>query len=149
MLAAIRPTDWGFPLFLHILGAMVLVGGLLVAVAFQFMSWRRRDPNDVAVFARAAFRALLFVAFPGWIVMRAGAQWIYSKEGLTGDNDPAWIGIGFITAEPGLVVLLLAIVLAGLGARRWTVLARIATPFATILLVAYVIAVWAMTAKPN
>ena len=41
--------------------------------------------------------------------MRGGAAWIYSKEGFSGDNDPTWIGIGFIVAEPGLLVLLLSL----------------------------------------
>ena len=27
VLAAIRPDDWNFPLLLHVLGAMLLVGG--------------------------------------------------------------------------------------------------------------------------
>ena len=29
MFAAIRPDDWDLPLFLHVLGAMLLVAGLL------------------------------------------------------------------------------------------------------------------------
>jgi uncharacterized membrane protein len=156
LLAATRPTGWDFPLFLHVLGAMVLVGGLTVAVAFQVLAWRKRDPADVAAFSRAGFRALLAVALPGLIVMRIGAQWIYSKEGWSGDNDPAWLGIGYLTADLGGILLLLTIILAGIGARRVgrtggtaSLLSRIATPLATILLIAYVVAVWAMTTKPN
>jgi uncharacterized membrane protein len=156
MLAATRPTSWDFPLFLHVFGATVLVGGLVTAVAFQILAWRRREPGDVASFGRAGFRALLFAAFPGWILMRVGGQWIYSKEGWSGDNDPAWLGIGYGTADAGGILLLLTIILAGVAARRLgrsggtsSVLARIATPLATILLIAYVVAVWAMTTKPN
>jgi uncharacterized membrane protein len=156
MLAATRPTSWDFPLFLHVLGATVLMGGLTVAVAFQLLAWRKRDPADVATSSRAAFRALLAVALPGYIVMRVGAQWIYSKEGWSGDIDPAWLGIGFLTADLGGILLLLTIILAGVGARRLrrsggtaSVLNRIATPLATVLLIAYVVAVWAMTTKPN
>jgi uncharacterized membrane protein len=156
VLAATRPTSWDFPLFLHVLGAMVLVGALTVAVAFQILAWRKRDPADVAPLTRAGFRALLAVALPGYIVMRIGAQWVYSKEGWTGDNDPAWLGIGFLTADLGGILLLITIILAGLGARRLrlsggtaSLLTRIATPLATLILIAYVIAVWAMTTKPN
>ena len=156
MLAATRPTGWDFPLFLHVLGAMVLVGGLTVAVAFQLLAWKKRDPADVAASTRAGFRALLAVALPGLIVMRIGAQWVYSKEGWSGDNDPGWLGIGFLTADLGGILLLITIILAGLGARRLgrsggtvSLLTRIATPLATVLLIAYVIAVWAMTTKPN
>jgi uncharacterized membrane protein len=156
VLAATRPTSWDFPLFLHVLGAMVLVGGLTVAVAFQILAWRKRDPADLAALTRAGFRALLAVALPGYIVMRIGAQWVYSKEGWSGDNDPAWLGIGFLTADLGGILLLITIILAGLGARRLgrsggtaNLLTRIATPLATLILIAYVIAVWAMTTKPN
>jgi uncharacterized membrane protein len=156
MLAAIRPTDWDFPLFLHVLGAMVLVGGLVVAVAMQLIAWRRRDPADVAAFTRGAFWALLTVALPGWVLMRVGGEWIYSKEGWTGENDPDWLGIGYIAADAGLLVLLVTLLLAGLGARRVrrsggeaSVLSKVATPLATILLILYLVAVWAMTTKPD
>jgi len=156
VLAATRPTGWDFPLFLHVLGAMVLVGGLTVAVAFQLLAWKKRDPADVAASTRAGFRALLAVALPGLIVMRIGAQWVYSKEGWSGDNDPAWLGIGYLTADLGGILLLITIILAGLGARRLrrsegskSVLTRIAMPLATLLLIAYVVAVWAMTTKPD
>ena len=34
--------------------------------------------------------------------MRIGAEWIYSKEQLDDlPDDPAWVGIGFITADGG------------------------------------------------
>jgi uncharacterized membrane protein len=155
VLAATRPTDWDFPLFLHVLGAMVLVGGLLVAVVMQIIAWRRRDPADVAAYTRGAFWALLTVALPGWVLMRVGGEWIYSKEGWSGDNDPDWLGIGYIAADVGLLILLVTLLLAGLGARRVrrsgeaSVLAKVATPLATLLLILYVVAVWAMTTKPD
>ncbi|MGH3052029.1 MAG: hypothetical protein ACRDM8_03600 [Gaiellaceae bacterium] len=149
MLAAIRPDSWNFPLLLHVLGASVLIGGLLVAVAAQFLAWGRREDSNV--YGRYAFRSLLFVAFPAWWVMRIGGQWIYSREGLDElDPEPGWVGVGFITAEGGGVLLLISIVLAGLSVRRQgTVLARIATVLVAIVLVAYLVATWAMTAKPD
>ena len=33
-------------------------------------------------------------------------QWIYSKEGFSGHNDPTWIGIGFAVSDAGLLLLL-------------------------------------------
>jgi hypothetical protein len=156
VLAAIRPTGWDFPLFLHVLGAMILVGGLVVAVGMQLLAWRRRDPPDATAFSRGAFWALLTVALPGWVLMRVGAEWIYSKEGWTGENDPAWLGIGYLAADVGFLVLLVTVLLAGLGARQLrrsgggaSILARVATPLATILLVLYLVAVWAMSTKPD
>jgi hypothetical protein len=149
MLAAIRPDSWNFPLLLHVLGASVLVGGLVVAVVAQFLGWRR--PEDAAAFGRVAFRALLFVAFPAWLVMRVGAEWIYSKEGLDElDSEPGWVGIGYVTADFGGLLLLVSIVLAGMSVRgERKVLGRIATVLAAIVLVAYLVATWAMTAKPE
>jgi hypothetical protein len=157
MLAAIRPDDWNFPLLLHVLGAMLLVGGLVVAMTAQYVGWRPRELADAAVYARLSFRALLFIAFPAWWIMRVAAQWIYSKEGLDeAESEPTWIGIGFITSEAGGVLLLVAIILAGIGARRarrptggGTTLARIATVLTTVVLVAFLVAVWAMTTRPD
>jgi uncharacterized membrane protein len=155
VLAAIRPTGWDFPLFLHILGATVLVGGLVVALVMQVLAWRKRDAAEVTAFGRWGFWALLTVALPGYVLMRIGAQWIYSKEGWS-SPDPSWLGIGFATADAGLVILLVTILLAGLGMRQLrrsggtaNLLGRIATPLSAILLVGYLVAVWAMTAKPS
>ena len=39
--------------------------------------------------------------------MRVGAQWIYSKENDIYPTDPTWVGIGFIVADAGLLILLI------------------------------------------
>jgi hypothetical protein len=155
LIAATRPTEWDFPLFLHILGAMILVGGLLTAVGLQVFAWRRRGPGDLVAYSRGAFWALLTVALPGWVLMRVAGEWIRSKEGWE-SPDPGWLGIGYFAADAGFLVLLITILLAGLGMRQLrktggtaNVFGRVATPLATILLVAYLIAVWAMTTKPD
>jgi hypothetical protein len=153
VLAAVRPDEWDLPLFVHVVGAMLLVGGIATAAGAQFLGWRRTAPADQRALARMAFRALLFVAVPAWIIMRIGAQWIYSEEGLDGVS-LTWLDIGFVTAEGGGVVLLVAAVLAGLGSRRLarsdaerSGLVQASTALVTIILVAYLVAVWAMTAK--
>lgn len=155
VVGVIRPDSWDFPLFVHVLGAMLLVGGLVVALVAQVLGWRGAAGDTIA-FGRISFRALLFVAIPAWILMRVGAEWIYSREGWSGDNDPGWLGIGYLTADGGAIVLLVSVVLAGLGVRRLnrsgggaTVLGRVATVLAGVLLVAYLITVWAMSAKPD
>ena len=62
---------------------------------------------------------LLAVALPGYVIMRGGAQWIYSKEHLDdAPSDPTWIGIGFITSDVGALLLLIALILGGIGLRR-------------------------------
>jgi hypothetical protein len=145
LLAAIRPDDWNLPLLVHVAGAMVLVGGLVTASSAALMA--RSD--GTASLARFSFRTLLLVALPGFIVMRAGAQWIYDKEGYGGGEDPTWIGIGFMTADGGALLLLIALVLGGLGVRRGGGLVRAAGAITLVLLVIYLIAVWAMSGKPD
>jgi hypothetical protein len=157
VLAAIRPDDWNFPLLVHVLGAVLLIGGLFTAVVAQFLGWRRQRSADAVAYARTAFRALLFVAFPAWWIMRIGAEWIYSREGWDDvTSEPDWLGIGYITAEGGGILLLVSIILAGIGARRLarsggeaSTLLRVATVLVTIALVGYVVAVWAMAGKPG
>lgn len=157
VLALMRPEDWNFPLLVHVLGAVLLVGGLFTAVVAQFLGWRRQRTADAVGFARTAFRSLLFVALPAWFVMRIGGEWIYRREGWDDvDDEPAWLGVGYITADLGGLLLLVSIILAGLGARRLRVtggetsaLLRVSTVLVTIALVAYVVAVWAMAGKPD
>jgi hypothetical protein len=141
LIAAIRPDDWDFPLFLHVLSAMVLVGALVLAVT-----------SAAGENARLAFRSLLFAAIPSWIAMRVSAQWILSEENLDEvDPEPAWIGIGFITSESTLLLIVAATICAWRAARRERGGGlRTATLALTgIVLVAYVVAIWAMTTKPS
>ena len=39
-LAAIRPDEWDVPLFLHVLGALALIGTLALATTFLFAAAR-------------------------------------------------------------------------------------------------------------
>jgi hypothetical protein len=113
----------------------------------------RRDATGTL--AAFSYRMLVLVALPGLILMRAGAAWIYDKEGYSGDNDPAWIGIGFMTADLGTVLFLVALVLGGVGLRRFRRgeggdrLLKAAGVIALVLLAAYVVTVWAMAGKPD
>jgi len=153
IVAAIRPDSWNFPLLLHVLGAMLLVGGLVTAVTALSLGWRR----DVAPLTRFGFWTLLLVAFPSWWLMRLAGEWIRSREGYgaEGSDDPTWLDIGYITAEAGGVLILISIILTGIGMRRAragggaSTLGRIAAMLTAIVLAAYVVAVWAMTAKPS
>lgn len=156
LVAIIRPDDWNLPLLVHVLGAMVLVGGLATALAFQVIGWRPERPDAAARLARWSFRSLLFVAFPAWWVMRIGAEWIYrAEEWDDAAEEPAWLGVGYVTADLGGLLLLVGLVLAGLGTRRLaradggsSGLVRASAVLVTLALVAYVIATWAMSGKP-
>jgi hypothetical protein len=157
MLAAIRPDSWNLPLLLHVLGASILLGGLVAALASQVVGWARESAAGALQLARVGFYALLLAAVPGWILMRVGADWIWREEGWDDvDSEPAWLGIGWITSEAGGLLILVATILTGLGARRLrqsgsnaSTLVRVATVLTAIALIAYVVTVWAMSAKPD
>jgi hypothetical protein len=138
-----RPDAWNFPLFLHILGAMVLVGALLLAVT----ALANADGS-----VRLGYLTLLRAVVPAWIVMRVGAQWIANKEGYE-DDAPTWVGIGFITSELGLLLIIIATVCAFLAVRRSAArgsgLHRASLILTGLLIVMYVVTIWAMTTKPS
>jgi hypothetical protein len=150
-IATIRPDAWNFPLLLHLMGAMVMVGSLILAASALFIAWR--DGN--AALVRLGYRSLLLATLPAWVVMRVGGEWIASKEDLTGSNAPSWVKIGFNTADIGLLLLLIATVLAGLAVRRIRrdqspgPLGRAPAGLVSLLLIAYLVAIWAMTTKPT
>ena len=83
-------------------------------------------------------------------------EWIASEEEFVEGEEPAWIGIGYITADLGLLLLLISIIVTGIAMRRvrgaegrTSTLARVGAVLTTVLLAAYVVAVWAMSAKPD
>jgi hypothetical protein len=152
VIAAIRPDSWNFPLFVHVLGAMILVGGTLTGAST--LAFARNDPR----FLRLGYWTLLIVALPSYIVMRIGAEWISDKEGWNdlpeGVDDPAWLGIGFIVADLGALVLLLSLILGGIGVYRLrsgngSTLLKIAMVLSLVLLAGLIVAAWAMSAKPD
>jgi hypothetical protein len=145
VLAAIRPDDWNFPLFVHVLSAMVLFGAVVLAVVSV-------GGNSQAGL-RLGFRSLLIVAIPAWIAMRLSAQWIASEENLLDEEveTPAWVDIGFMTSEGSLVILIAATVCAGIAARRERGggLRTATVVLVGITIVAYLVALWAMSTKPT
>ncbi len=149
----IRPDSWNVPLFVHVAGAMVVTAAVVAAIGALVLAWRATGEHRAAL-TRFAFRTLLFAGIPAWFVMRIGAEWIYSKE-YSGDNDPTWVGVGYAIAEPSGILILLATILTYLGARRLRSggggggMAKVATVLATIAVAFFVVAIWAMTAKPS
>jgi hypothetical protein len=149
IVATVRPDSWDFPLFVHVLGAMILVGGLLTGASS--LAFARGDVK----YLRLGYWSLLAVALPGWILMRVGAEWIASREGWThqGVPTPTWLNIGFILADAGGLILLVSLIAGGVGVRRLrngrgAALLRTTLVLSVVLLGAYVVAVWAMAGKP-
>lgn len=147
VLAAIRPDSWNFPLFLHVFGAMVLVGAAATGSVAALTAGGAGDPGWVR---RFAFRSFLIVALPAYIVMRIGAEWLYSKQFGDSDADPDWIGIGYITADVGALILIVTLVLSGIAVRKQKPgLTKAAGILSLIAVIAWLVAVWAMGAKPG
>ncbi len=156
VIAAIRPSDWELPLFLHVLGAIVLVGGLTTVVVALVLAWRRQD-DEAGRLTRFAFQSLLFAVLPGFMVMRAAAQWVYAEEfpDVGFGKGPEWAEVGFVVTDPGGILLAGTILLTWLAARRAAGggglgrLGQAATVLTALLLAVYIGVMWAMTAKPG
>ena len=153
---ALRADSVNLPLLLHVTGATILVGVLAVVAASLLRAAGGREPGGTLVLARFGFRALLIGAIPSYLLMRISAEWLVVEENLDElEEDPAWIGIGYITTDIGLLLLIAATVLSGLAARKLRAEpgamgrgGRAAAVLCLLLLLAYTVAIWAMTAKP-
>jgi hypothetical protein len=146
LLAATRPHSWEVPLFLHVAGAAVFFGAVAVATVAQLTATKAAEPE---LLRRAAFRSMLIVGIPAYVVFRIGAEWIRNKE--IGDaEDPNWVGIGYGVADIGLVIFVIALILTGIAVRKpkgWLTITS--GVLSAILFVALVVAIWAMGAKPT
>src|SRR6476659_1823619 len=110
-----RPDSINIALFVHVIGALILVGAMVAAATAAIIGWKAEG----AAMRRFSYWTLLAVAFPGYIVMRVGAQWVEAKEHLDNlPDDPTWLGIGYITADLGGLLLLIALILGGIGMRK-------------------------------
>ena len=144
MLAFARPH---FPLLLHVFGAMVLVGAVAAGAVVELAANRSDEP---AYLRRVAFRIFLLGALPAYLVMRVGAEWMYEKEIKGLPKDPNWVGIGYGIADVGGLVFLISLILAGFASRRSSGgLSKAAGILAAITLAGWLVAIWAMGAKPS
>jgi hypothetical protein len=154
MLAAIRPDTQSFALLLHLVGATVVFGALLASATSLVLA--RGDTRLL----RLGYFSLLLVGLPGLILLRLAGQWLYDLQKWNDlpsqFSQPAWLDIGFIVADWGGILFLVALAVGGLGVRRLrdgkegaTLLLRVTMAISLVLILAYVVAVWAMTGKPS
>jgi hypothetical protein len=115
------------------------------------IGWSRSD--DAAGLTRFAMRTVLMGVLPSYILMRIGAQWTEAEANYPDEFEPAWLGIGYVTADIGALLIIVSIVLSALGLRRLrggsVRFARVVGVISIVLLIAFLVAVWAMTAKPT
>jgi hypothetical protein len=169
VLADIRPDSWNFPLFVHVLGAMILVGGVMTCAAA--LAFARGNVQQL----RYGYWSLLLVGLPGLIIMRIGALAIWHqysgysffKAAHPNSGDPRWIEIGGTVADLGGAGLVLALILGWFGIRRLEgrtdflhklpvlknmtgeTLLKLTLVISLALLVGYFVAIWAMAGKPS
>jgi hypothetical protein len=153
VIAAIRPDDQSFALLLHLVGATVVFGALLTCATSLLLS--RGDTRLL----RLGYFSLLLVGLPGLVLLRLAGQWLYQLQSWDKlppqFDEPTWLSIGFIVADWGGILFLLALVLGGVGVYRLRIgkggalLLKATMVASLILIVAYVVAVWAMTGKPS
>jgi uncharacterized membrane protein len=168
-IVAFRPDSRNFPLLIHITGAVILVGGVLTATTALVLA--HGDARKL----KLGYYSLLFVAFPGLILTKLGATAIWSKESshsfigaaFPHSDDPRWIMIGGTALDGGAGLLILALILGWFGVRRidggegdfltkvpvvkkltGETLLKLTTIISIVLLVGYVLAIWAMAGKP-
>ena len=150
LLAAHRPTDWNFPLFLHVFGAMVLVGGLLTGASIlAFARGDTASPSRVLRLARG--RAARLGA-------DAHRRRVDQLEGGLGRppgevDEPSLARHRVVSADVGGMILLVPSLSAesastgsegqGAGLLKATLI------LSFVLLAAYVVTVWAMAGKPS
>lgn len=134
-------------LFLHVLGATVLFGAMIVLVTLVVVS---RHKPDVS---RLLFRIWWALVVPAFLVMRIAAEWVLSseKKDIPELGNKAWVGVGFVVADFG-AVLLLIIGIAAFRASRDEGRRRAATvagAVGVLYLIALSVAVFAMSGKPG
>jgi hypothetical protein len=95
--------------------------------------------------------------FPAYLVMRIGAQWTESAEDLPKQvEDSAWLGIGYITADLGALLVIASLIVAAVGLKRQrdgkgtgAGQARAVAIIGGLLVAVYIVTIWAMSAKPT
>ena len=146
MVAVLRGNAIDFPLFLHVLGAVVLFGAVASVALLTIASLR--IPQHGQLLRGVAFVTMLAAVWPGFLAMYVAGLWVLDREGYEEDKPPGWVLAGIGIAEGGLVLLIALTVLVWLSRRR-----RAATLWAAGLAILYLLALavgwFAMTTKPG
>ena len=153
MLAAIRPHGQDLPVLLHIIGATFAFGGLLASVTSLALA------RGQVRLLRLGYFSLLFVVAPGWLLMWIAGEWAYHKEGWNGlpgqVRNAAWLRIGFVVGDYLGLLFLVTLLVGAIGVIRLrrgqggTGLLKLTMVSGLVLVLAFVVAVWAMTGKPG
>ena len=151
-LALVRDSGWELALFFHVLGALLLTGGLALVTLLAFAARRQTDAEALARWRRTILRTLLFLVVPAYLLTRIAAEWVRSEDAFP--DDETWIDIGYLVTDIGLLVLVALLLFAWRSSRLATrgiesrIAPRAVQVLAPLYLAALVVAVWAMSTKP-
>ncbi len=134
------------PLFLHVLGATILIGGISAVVVVAVAALR--SPEHATLLRRIAFQTTLIVVWPAFIVTVAGGHWTLSRKLADHRTPPGWALVGIAVTDVGVIVVIVLTVFAWLALRRPRMGGAVAA-LAGLYLGALLVTLWAMTTKPG
>ena len=116
MLAAIRPNEWNWLLFGHLLAAFALVAGVIVVtLTSAAAAWSGR-PEQAPLLRGIGFRTNLVVVIPAFVAIHVLGGLLADREFPGDTKEPGWLGASFAITTIATVV---AAVLAGI--QYWAV----------------------------
>ena len=154
MLAAIRPTDWNWLLFGHLLAAFALVAGVIVVILTSAAATWSGRPEHTPLLRAIGFRTNLVVVIPAFVAIHILGGILANREFPGDTNEPSWLGASFaVTTIATLVAVVLAL-LQYWALRRsragsqggWQALTATCVP--PVILAALVVVIVLMAGKP-
>jgi len=154
VLAAIRPTDWNWLLFGHLLAAFALVAGVIVVILTSAAAMWSGRPQHAPLLRTIGFRANLVVVIPAFVAIHILGGLLADREFPGGTKEPSWLGASFaITTIATVVAVVLALLQywtlrrARTGSvRGWQALTATCVP--PVVLAALVAVIVLMAGKP-
>lgn len=154
MLAAVRPADWNWLLFGHLLAAFALVAGVIVVTLTSAAATRSGRPDQRPMLRAVGFRTNLVVVIPAFVGIHVLGGLLADREFPDDTGEPGWLGASFAITTIATVVAAVLAVLQYWALRRartgssggWQ--AQTATYVPPVVLAALVVVIVLMTGKP-
>ncbi len=134
----------GAPLYVHVVGATALFGGVLAVTILAFAA-TRFPPERTLFLRRLTFWLTLLLLVPAWALMFGGAEWVLS-QGYA--KNLGWENAGSAVADGGAVLILLLLLISWLTWKR-PQLGPLVAGLGTLYIVALGVAWFAMSYKPE
>ena len=155
MLAAIRPGDWNWLLFGHLLAAFSLVAGLTVVTLTSLAAVGRGPGPPTLLLQTIAFRTNLVVVIPAFVAVHVLGGILAGREFPGGSEEPGWLDTSFVITTVATVVAVALALLQYLLVRRaragrtGDLQARAAACVPPLVLAALLVVVVLMAGKPS